>query len=541
MRATPRRSRRRPLSDAASASRARRERAPDTFSTGSPAAAGFRPWQGADTIVRAIIHIGGEKTGTSSIQAFCTKNRGAMAEQGILYPASLGASNHLRLTAYALDDDADDDTRRSLNLADRDQIGEFRKQVLADLSREIAATPDISTLLLSDEHLQSRLLKVSEVRRLARLVGRHANRITILLYIRRQDRVAVSYYSTRLKSDSFADDVVFPAVPKRGPLPKYYDYDALLARYEKVFGAQNITVRIFDPARFVDGDLLRDFQDACGISGSPAFVPVARENESLSEIGIRFYKRFNSVVPRFVQGRVNPYRHGVEVAIMKRYAGAGPRVSGADARRFHARFAASNRAVQVRYFPGEDAPLFDEDFTHYDRERAPAPGEDELLDLAVHLWVERTAAIEVLRIENALMRFQAAIRDDPVAPPPALPEISLDPALPSRLTLRYLGALLYAGSFRKAADMTAILLAGETEGPLVLLVHACALGGLGDRAALERLLTDRPLAPKLRVGLETIAGAELAGRAASWWLEFFRSGAMAHTPVYSRCLRWLDV
>jgi hypothetical protein len=490
--------------------------------------------------VRAIIHIGGEKTGTSTIQTFCAKNRLALAAQGILYPTSPGASNHLKLTAYALEDDAVDDTRQSLALSTREQIDEFRKQLRADLSREIAKADDASTLILSNEHLQSRLLKGSEVRRLANLVRNYTDDITILLYIRRQDRVAVSHYSTRLKSDSFTDDIVFPTPPGNDLLPEYYDYAAVLTRYEKVFGQENIVVRLFDANRFVDGDLLQDFRHACDIPGSAALAAVGRENESLSETGIRFFKRFNPQVPRFVNGRVNPYRHGVAAAITSRYAGAGPVASGAEAKTFYQSFATSNRAVRDRYFPDLDGPLFDEDFTHYDREQAAAIPEDDLIDLAIHLWVDRATALEALRIENALLRFQLAVRDDPARAPPTPPDVSLDGALPTPLMLRYLGALLYIRSFRKVADITAVLLAARTTGPVMLFVHACALAGLGERTGLEPPQQNRALSPKMRRSLETIALAGLDRQPISRWMEFFKNETMAHTQVYSRCLAWLD-
>ena len=37
-------------------------------------------------ILKAIIHIGAEKTGTTSIQAFCSANRALLAKQGVLFP-----------------------------------------------------------------------------------------------------------------------------------------------------------------------------------------------------------------------------------------------------------------------------------------------------------------------------------------------------------------------------------------------------------------------------------------------------------------------
>lgn len=493
--------------------------------------------------MKAIIHIGGEKTGTSTVQEFCAKNRTKLSDHGIIYPTSLGASNHLRLMAYALEDDAFDETgtRMFLGLKTPDQIEVFRKQLRAELAEEIAAAPSASTLLLSNEHLQSRLLKISETRRLGRLIRHFADEISIVLYMRRQDRLAVSYYSTRLKSDTFTDDAVFPTIVRHAPLPSYYDYNAVLARYEKAFGADNITVRVFDPDQFIGGDLICDFFDACGLPApDETFARVERENESLSEIGLRFFKRFNPRVPRFSHGRLNPYRQGILSAIMKRYTGRGPVVSRQEAEAFYHKFNESNRDIQSRYFPDATGPLFDEDFSDYDDADCAAPSEDELLDLAVHLWVERSAAIDELRTENALLRFQSAVRDDPDVEPPALPEISLGGELPAFLSLRYLGALLYSDQMQRAVEVAQALLGAGTARPVLIVVLGFAMLALDDEAAYAALLADQANVPKLAKFLEAIRQGEVAQGPRRDWMAFFRSCEGANGQVYARCLAWLD-
>ena len=50
----------------------------------------------------AILLIGTEKTGTTTLQHFLAANRPALAERGFLYPSFCGAINHTGLAAYAL-------------------------------------------------------------------------------------------------------------------------------------------------------------------------------------------------------------------------------------------------------------------------------------------------------------------------------------------------------------------------------------------------------------------------------------------------------
>ena len=210
-------------------------------------------------------------------------------------------------------------------------------------------TPEeVTTLLLSNEHLQSRLVEEDEVARLRSLIGVFADEIHILVYLRRQDRVAVSHYSTRLKIGADPVGPIFPLPAAGGALPSYFDYDAMLRRYEAVFGAENISVQILEPARLLGGELLCDFRARCGLASSPDYVEPARQNLSLSELGLRFYQRFNSSVPRFVADRVNPYRQGIDEAVSKVSIGPGPQARREDAEAFYRGFEAGNRAINAR-------------------------------------------------------------------------------------------------------------------------------------------------------------------------------------------------
>ncbi len=489
--------------------------------------------------MKAIIHIGAEKTGTTSIQAFCTANRALLARQGILYPACLGSANHMALAAYALDDDKIDDVRLALGVSAPGDIACFRKRLVASLAGEIRDAGEVTTLLFSAEHLQSRLVEEEEVARLKSLVGALADDMRIVVYLRRQDRVAVSHYSTRLKAGDEPVGPIFPPLPPGDALPDYFDYDRMLRRYEAVFGAGNVSVQILEPTRLLGGDLLCDFRFRCGIASSPEFVEPERQNLSLSVLGMRFYARFNAQVPRFVDDHVNPYRQGIDEAVNGMCAGPGPRAGRADAEAFFHGFEAGNHAINLRYFAEDGRPLFDTDFTAYDSDQTGEISIDEVIDLATHLWLERSRDLVELRFEKALLRFQTAARSAGEEALPVLTEPPLDAAFPFHLKLRYLGALLYALDFQTAAQVSRRLIDKEPR-PVVVLAHAFALLALGDEAAFECILTDQAIAPKL---VQSLASMQIAGVARGdrrAWMEFLRQGDPTQFILYKRCLCWLQ-
>lgn len=109
--------------------------------------------------MRCILHIGCEKTGTTSLQQFLGSNRAALLAQGILHPESLrrpGRFNHSSLAAFALDEGRNLHPQRMFGLGDLDSTERFRRDLRARFSEEIARHREhISTVVCSNEHLSS--------------------------------------------------------------------------------------------------------------------------------------------------------------------------------------------------------------------------------------------------------------------------------------------------------------------------------------------------------------------------------------------------
>ena len=62
------------------------------------------------------LHIGTEKTGTTSVQKFFKANRALLAKNGIVYPVAPGKQNHMGLAASAQDTAKRGPLRKSLGI-----------------------------------------------------------------------------------------------------------------------------------------------------------------------------------------------------------------------------------------------------------------------------------------------------------------------------------------------------------------------------------------------------------------------------------------
>lgn len=202
---------------------------------------------------------------------------------------------------------------------------------------EIEAFPEsIQTVVVSSEHLHSRLRSVEEIQNLSDLFDGLFETVNIVVYLRRQDRLAVSLYSTALRVGWTHSTVL----PKTGAVRShYYNFQKLLECWSSVFGEDHVTVRLFERAQFANGSLYADFLQACGwpelvgqLEESPA------HNEALSAVGALALLAINQAVACFMgeEERVVGRRVRLEMAdrVTQRYPSGKPTITKAQAQSF---------------------------------------------------------------------------------------------------------------------------------------------------------------------------------------------------------------
>ena len=87
--------------------------------------------------MKLIIHIGTEKTGSSSLQLWGAKNRELLKENKIFYSKSLGEIDHRKASVYPLDMTTSDDGLERYGIANNDDFIQFKEQVNLDLKNEV--------------------------------------------------------------------------------------------------------------------------------------------------------------------------------------------------------------------------------------------------------------------------------------------------------------------------------------------------------------------------------------------------------------------
>jgi hypothetical protein len=273
-----------------------------------------------------------------------------------------------------------------MGLRTADDVLRFRGEVDGRFGRELAQRPrGADKIILSNEHIHSRLTTVEEAKCLHDFVQAHCEVAKVIVYLRRQDRVAVSLYSTRFRVAATRLTPVFPKPAKA--IPPYYDYYRLLDLFSQVFGAEKLTIRVFEKEKLRDQDLLADFADVIGLRIDRQFTRPQWLNSGLRPSAIRFLAEFNRHVPWMIDGKLNPYRRDVLRAIDTLFVGDAPLVSRSQAKKFYSQFRRRNEQTRERFLPAIAAPLFSEGFDDYpEQEPAMDARYEDAVEMAAQLW-----------------------------------------------------------------------------------------------------------------------------------------------------------
>jgi len=322
------------------------------------------------THATCILHAGTEKTGTTSLQRFMAMNAAELAERGVWVPRSLvrdpseAPYNHMLLTtASRLSVSEPDDLQTALGLSTMEMIHTHRRVVSEALALERSALSYVpTTIIVSNEHIHSRLRSDSDMAYAKALLEPFCSGFRVVVYLRRQDELAQSIAVTAIRQGA----TEFRSLPDfdtpngfdsiLGVDHEYFDYQQLLQRLEHVFGSEVLDVRLYAREVLAGNDVIEDFFTRAGIEIGELSRP-GRENASLSWDAVRFLLKLNG----YLQDKpgAQAIRERILAYMALTHYGSTQPSSHADQRRFMALFASSNEAVRSRWFPGRES-LFSE-------------------------------------------------------------------------------------------------------------------------------------------------------------------------------------
>ena len=211
--------------------------------------------------MKAIIHAGMSKTGTSSIQ----RSFSQLNHPDICYP---GGGPHTSLTALLF---MADPTRypgfraQGLDAAQLQELKvERKKQLLKNIRK--SKKRGAKTFILSSEHISS-FAKVRMLK-LKKFIERRFDEYEVIAYVRPPMGYMTSVFQQRLKGNLTDIELVWPKYRRR------------LEVMDEVFGRDKVTLKVFKKDALHNEDVVMDFAKFVGIEIEDE--QIIRWNESLS-------------------------------------------------------------------------------------------------------------------------------------------------------------------------------------------------------------------------------------------------------------------
>jgi hypothetical protein len=313
---------------------------------------------------KLILHIGTEKTGTSTLQKYLSENRLGLLQQGFLYPISTSGTDHYKIALAFYDAFKDDDLAKIIHVYSESEWEKFRMDFIHDLKEQVRNS-QCHTTIISCEHLHSRLLSPSEKLRIIFFFEECGfDEIRIVVYIREQVSLANSLYSTAVCYGFTGTDI--PG-PDDSHINCLCDHKKTIESWSSVFGLNNLIVRLYDPDRQISFSTVVDFLSLFPDLNYKLFTSVTESNISLSCTGISIMRRINELEPRIKDGVVNPVRKGIEHIIQKKYSGYKYRMPPELEALYINTFADSNEWVREKWFPERKSLFTLENFDNKDK------------------------------------------------------------------------------------------------------------------------------------------------------------------------------
>lgn len=259
----------------------------------------------SDGTLKAIIHIGMPKCGSTTIQEFLWVNRDELEEQSFRYDRLVPAfSSQCEIAIAGLvgcgnEIPNNNAMRKVLGLHTMADHKAYVQRYRAYLEEERPKWKE-SFFLGSAEHILPWIQRAGQAASLDAFLRQYFGDVSYLCYIRRQEALLTSSYSERLKRGeriSFGKHFAQRSVHNMNRIAKIW---------ETAVGRRRITFRILEQDSLYKGDLVQDYCALCGIDFDKVEIP-PRQNESLSKSAANLLYVANQFLPAFKKNGKVPF------------------------------------------------------------------------------------------------------------------------------------------------------------------------------------------------------------------------------------------
>ncbi|HEB9969438.1 coiled-coil domain-containing protein [Campylobacter coli] len=323
----------------------------------------------------AYVHIGTEKTGTTSIQEFLYINKSIIQKQNYFFAQSIGIKNHWDLAFLGYSLNKKDSYILNNSLWNFQAIKQHKKNIFSKIKDEVKFNHKI---IFSSELLQSRLTRKREIVKLYTFLKKIGfTNIKVICYIRDANEMLRSLLSEAIKweeIDSFElkeEKEEYKLGYKKNLFHFHHicNHKQTLQWWGEIFGKENLIVRLFDNNEFYQGDLLKDFIHSIGLEWDDEFIIPPKQNESLDLLGIDLLRRINKFLPLFCNNARNIFRGDLHHFAVKHFTSKDSHLKFQPPKEvvqsYIDYFEESNEWVRKEFFPHKERLFSKKDLSNY--------------------------------------------------------------------------------------------------------------------------------------------------------------------------------
>lgn len=306
-----------------------------------------------------ILHVGTEKTGSTSIQSLFHASYETLLKAGVLFPRSLGTPCHIHLTACALEKEPQHPIRCLLGIQSQSDFADFVRKTKLSLKEEIEKNSP-TTLVISDEHINVHLSNIKSLCAFKNLCEEFGEIKAVVIYLRQQDEFRLSLFSEAVKSGNLSHFNLLNPLPVFDSIPYRFNYLAILNNLGNIFGKDFIIPRIYDRSSFPEGNVCADFLNISGIHLSAGASINSNTNQSIDATIIKHL----ALISSSLKGLSNDWSEKLRGVILRNcqkiFTGAGPVLRKENHKMYLAQFAPHNDLIKQKYFKSipEQGDLF---------------------------------------------------------------------------------------------------------------------------------------------------------------------------------------
>ena len=294
---------------------------------------------------RLTLHIGSHKTGTTTLQETFLLNKTLLASRGVGYAHR---ADTCQLHGYLSVIDPASLLTQGFGVRDLDR---FADDLAATQGQEVFGSSENFSFFFQQAPIDA----------LAKALRSRFDAVQILVYIRRQDRHALSHYQEGARPGRAPEAQLWghglAALPPPQPHHALYlNYHHRLAMWERAFDGGTVTVRVYDRKLLKNGDIAADVLDVLGISAQ-GIVPVPDKNPALGLQQAKVGHLAGEILDN------DPLTRALLRALPQDEGKMLP--SADEAKAFLAPYRASNRLLNERLGLTPFPDLFPDDFDDY--------------------------------------------------------------------------------------------------------------------------------------------------------------------------------